>query len=259
MPAAGPLAAMPIALKDNIVTIQAPTTCGSRILEGYVSPYDATAVQRLRRRGRHDGGEDEHGRVRHGFVHRALRLWPREAPDRPEPGARRLLRRLGGARGRRSRAGRARLRDRRLRASAGELLRRGGREAELWAGQPVRSGGVRLLARLHLGVRPNRRRRRAGAQRHERPRPARQHHARPSADGGADGAAGSQGSPYRPTARILPAGSPPGCGGGHGAHQAGDPRSRRRAGGGIAPQLEVRGADLLHRGAGRGGGESRPL
>ena len=51
MPAAGPLAAMPIALKDNIVTIQAPTTCGSRILEGYVSPYDATAVQRLRSAG----------------------------------------------------------------------------------------------------------------------------------------------------------------------------------------------------------------
>ncbi len=51
MPAPGPLAAMPIALKDNIVTIQAPTTCGSRILEGYVSPYDATAVQRLRGAG----------------------------------------------------------------------------------------------------------------------------------------------------------------------------------------------------------------
>jgi aspartyl-tRNA(Asn)/glutamyl-tRNA(Gln) amidotransferase subunit A len=51
MPAAGPLAAMPIALKDNIVTIQAPTTCGSRILEGYVSPYDATAVRRLRSAG----------------------------------------------------------------------------------------------------------------------------------------------------------------------------------------------------------------
>ena len=51
MPDAGPLAAMPIALKDNIVTSQAPTTCGSRILEGYISPYDATAVQRLRRAG----------------------------------------------------------------------------------------------------------------------------------------------------------------------------------------------------------------
>ena len=49
--AAGPLAAMPIALKDNIVTVESPTTCGSRILEGYVSPYDATAVRRLRAAG----------------------------------------------------------------------------------------------------------------------------------------------------------------------------------------------------------------
>ena len=48
---AGPLAAVPIALKDNIVTTESPTTCGSRILEGYVSPYDATAVRRLRRAG----------------------------------------------------------------------------------------------------------------------------------------------------------------------------------------------------------------
>ena len=31
---------MPIAIKDNIVTIEHPTTCGSRILEGYVSPYE---------------------------------------------------------------------------------------------------------------------------------------------------------------------------------------------------------------------------
>ena len=47
----GALAAIPIALKDNIVTTEQPTTCGSRILEGYVSPYDATAVRRLRDAG----------------------------------------------------------------------------------------------------------------------------------------------------------------------------------------------------------------
>jgi aspartyl-tRNA(Asn)/glutamyl-tRNA(Gln) amidotransferase subunit A len=50
-PSAGPLAAMPIAIKDNIVTVEQPTTCASRILEGYVSPYDATAVRRLRAAG----------------------------------------------------------------------------------------------------------------------------------------------------------------------------------------------------------------
>lgn len=44
---AGPLAGVPIAVKDNICFAQGRTTCGSRILEGYESPYTATAVQRL--------------------------------------------------------------------------------------------------------------------------------------------------------------------------------------------------------------------
>jgi aspartyl-tRNA(Asn)/glutamyl-tRNA(Gln) amidotransferase subunit A len=47
----GPLAGMPIAVKDNIVTVEQPTTCGSRILEGYLSPYNATVVERLRAAG----------------------------------------------------------------------------------------------------------------------------------------------------------------------------------------------------------------
>jgi aspartyl-tRNA(Asn)/glutamyl-tRNA(Gln) amidotransferase subunit A len=47
----GALAGMPIAVKDNIVTVEQPTTCGSRILEGYVSPYNATAIERLRAAG----------------------------------------------------------------------------------------------------------------------------------------------------------------------------------------------------------------
>jgi aspartyl-tRNA(Asn)/glutamyl-tRNA(Gln) amidotransferase subunit A len=51
MKAPGPLAGMPVALKDNIVTVEQPTTCGSRILEGYGSPYNATVVERLRGAG----------------------------------------------------------------------------------------------------------------------------------------------------------------------------------------------------------------
>ncbi|MFW5920517.1 MAG: Asp-tRNA(Asn)/Glu-tRNA(Gln) amidotransferase subunit GatA [Polyangiales bacterium] len=47
----GPLAGVPIAVKDNLCTRGVPTTCASRILEGYVPPYDATVVQRLRRAG----------------------------------------------------------------------------------------------------------------------------------------------------------------------------------------------------------------
>ena len=42
---------MPVAVKDNIATHGLPTTCGSRILEGYRSPYEATAVRKLREAG----------------------------------------------------------------------------------------------------------------------------------------------------------------------------------------------------------------
>jgi aspartyl-tRNA(Asn)/glutamyl-tRNA(Gln) amidotransferase subunit A len=47
----GPLAGMPLALKDNIVTVEQPSTCASRILEGYRSPFNATVVKRLRDAG----------------------------------------------------------------------------------------------------------------------------------------------------------------------------------------------------------------
>ena len=43
-----PLAGVPIALKDNVVTRGMPTTAGSRILQGWHSPYDATIVTKLR-------------------------------------------------------------------------------------------------------------------------------------------------------------------------------------------------------------------
>jgi aspartyl-tRNA(Asn)/glutamyl-tRNA(Gln) amidotransferase subunit A len=43
----GPLYDIPVAVKDNIATLRMPTSCGSRILEGYVSPYEATVVKRL--------------------------------------------------------------------------------------------------------------------------------------------------------------------------------------------------------------------
>src|SRR5579864_5824113 len=43
----GPLAGVPVALKDNLSLAGHRLTCASRILEGYVAPYTATAVQRL--------------------------------------------------------------------------------------------------------------------------------------------------------------------------------------------------------------------
>jgi aspartyl-tRNA(Asn)/glutamyl-tRNA(Gln) amidotransferase subunit A len=81
MKQSGPLAGMPLALKDNIVTVEQPSTCASRILAGYRSPFNATVVKRLRDAGAMVaakanmdefamGSSTEHsafGRVKHPF------------------------------------------------------------------------------------------------------------------------------------------------------------------------------------------------
>src|SRR5438132_12044831 len=44
----GPLAGVPIAIKDNMCTRGIPTTCSSRVLDGWRPPYDATVIERVR-------------------------------------------------------------------------------------------------------------------------------------------------------------------------------------------------------------------
>lgn len=46
-----PLAGIPVAIKDNINVKDYPTTCASKILQGYISPYDATVVEKLKKAG----------------------------------------------------------------------------------------------------------------------------------------------------------------------------------------------------------------
>src|SRR3954465_1536904 len=53
----GPLAGVPVALKDNLCTRGVPTTCSSRILEGWRPPYNATVVERLAGAGAGGGGK----------------------------------------------------------------------------------------------------------------------------------------------------------------------------------------------------------
>jgi len=48
---AGPLAGIPIAFKDLVYTTEAPTEAGSKVLEGWIPPYDATVIEKLRSAG----------------------------------------------------------------------------------------------------------------------------------------------------------------------------------------------------------------
>jgi len=47
----GALAGVPVAVKDLFTTVGMPTTCGSKILEGWVPPYESTVTGRLRQAG----------------------------------------------------------------------------------------------------------------------------------------------------------------------------------------------------------------
>ena len=138
------------------------------------------AVRRHRRRAAArrrpaDPGQDQHGRVRDGLLHRALRLRPDAQPVGPRPDPRRLGWWLGRRRRRLRGPAGDRHRHRWLHPPAGCRHRHGRREADVRRRLPLRARRAGELARPGRAGHPHGARLRAAARGDRRARPARLH------------------------------------------------------------------------------------
>ena len=166
----GVLAGIPVGIKDVLVMKGAPATAGSKILQGYHPPYDATAVSRLEAAGAVLLGKLNCDEFAMGSSNENSAYGPVRNPVDTErvPGG--SSRRIGGGRGGQPGRGHAGLRYRRLHSPAGQLLRRGGRAAHLWPRLALRADRLCLLAGPRGAVCGQRARRRHNAGRDRRPR-----------------------------------------------------------------------------------------
>ena len=125
------LLGIPVALKDVLLTEGVPTTCASKILQGFTPPYDGTAVRRLKEAGAVVLGKTNMDEFAMGSSTENSGYSITRNPWNLEPCAGRLLRRLRGRGGRRPVRRRAGHRHRRVHPPTGVLLRRRGPQAHL--------------------------------------------------------------------------------------------------------------------------------
>ena len=118
-----PLLGIPVALKDLVSVKGGQCTAGSRILEGYVAPYDAHITERLREAGAVILGKTNMDEFAMGSSTEHSRLRADRQPVGPRARARRQQRRLGGGGGRVPRAAVDRHGHRRLDPPAGRAVR----------------------------------------------------------------------------------------------------------------------------------------
>ena len=119
----GALHGVPVVIKDNIATLALQTSCGSRILDGYVSPYEATAVRRLREAGAVVVAKSNMDEFAMGSSTENSAFGPTRNPHRARSRAGWIVRWFGGGGCGGHRAHLAGIGDRRIRSPAGSLLR----------------------------------------------------------------------------------------------------------------------------------------
>ena len=154
----GPLAGLPVAVKDVLCTQGEPTTCASRMLEHFRPPYDATAVAKLKAADAVLIGRTNMDEFAMGGSNENSAFFPDAQSLGFVADSRRQQRRLGGGRGRANGPAGHRHRHRRLDPLSRRTVRHFRPETDLRPRQPLRPGRLRQQSRPDRADGPNGRR-----------------------------------------------------------------------------------------------------